>query len=79
MVKQIEYAEGFIRDISYMPQSKIGHFTLEIDRFLGGEWHQNSPIHLRFNLLGGITADDIGRRLKIILEFDKPLDEDTDP
>lgn len=75
MPKQIEYAEGFIRDVSHMPQSKIGHFTFEIDRFAGGEWHRNSPVHLRFNLLEGISTDDIGRRLKVILEFQEEVDD----
>lgn len=70
----IEYAECFVRDVQDNKQT-TGRFTLEIEKFLGEKWFHSTPIHLLFNLVPGITADDVGKRFKIVLI---PLDKEVD-
>jgi hypothetical protein len=72
--KRIEYAEGFIRDVHDNGLS-MGRFTFEVDKFLGDKWFMTTPVHLTFNLVGGISSDDVGKRLKVVLEFDNSLDD----
>ena len=74
MAKQIKYASGFIRDVHDMPQSNVGRFTFEIDRFYGEKWNTTSPIHLSFNLIEGISAESVGKRLNLIIELEEDLD-----
>ena len=75
--KQIEYAEGYVRDVHSNGES-VGRFTFEIDKFKGEKWFQTTPVHLVFNLVPGITSDDVGKRLKILIEVEETVDTDLE-
>lgn len=75
--QQIKYASGFIRDVRDVPYSGIGQFTFEIDKFYGNNWNTTSPIHLSLNLIEGISAESVGKRLNLIIELEEELDSEA--
>lgn len=74
----IEYAEGYVRDIHSNGES-VGRFTIEIDKFLGKTtWFMTSPGHLTFNLIPEVTAEDVGRRVKVLIELEETVDTEAE-
>ena len=74
----IEYAEGYVRSVQDNGTS-VGNFIIEIDKFLGKTtWFMSSPGHLTFNLIPEITPDDVGKRLKILIEVEETVDTDLE-